>query len=168
MIFVTSTHVPGAWATPFPRSRRRFTRIVLVAIPAFVLSRQPGFQLRWIWYLSVVAVALQMSHEPAHAAAGVPGSPRAGAGPLLIRGRLDRAPPGPGQRIIHAHPNLRTGVQSPRDRKDIESMKLAVPERMPPRRAPGRRHPGERRTADQDGLRGAGRARRRRRGLVRR
>ena len=46
--------------------------------------------------------------EPAHPAAGVPGSPRAGAGPLLIRGRLDRAPPGPGQRIIHAHPNLRT------------------------------------------------------------
>jgi hypothetical protein len=25
-----------------------------------VLSRQPGFQLRWIWYLSVAAVLLQV------------------------------------------------------------------------------------------------------------
>ena len=67
-----------------------------------------GFEMRWIWYLSVRRRRAADVHEPAHPAAGVPGSPRAGAGPLLIRGRLDRAPPGPGQRIIPAHPNLRT------------------------------------------------------------
>ncbi|MGQ0732855.1 MAG: MATE family efflux transporter [Acidobacteriota bacterium] len=31
-------------------------RLVLVAIPALILSRQAGFELRWIWYLSVFAV----------------------------------------------------------------------------------------------------------------
>ncbi len=35
-------------------------RIVIVAIPAFLLSRLPGFELRWIWYLSAVAVTLQL------------------------------------------------------------------------------------------------------------
>ena len=37
-----------------------FTRIVIVAIPAFLLSRLPGFQLHWIWYLSVVAITVQL------------------------------------------------------------------------------------------------------------
>ena len=32
--------------------RRRSLRIVVVAIPAFFLSRVPGFELRWIWYLT--------------------------------------------------------------------------------------------------------------------
>jgi putative MATE family efflux protein len=36
-------------------------RIVLVAIPAWLLSRHPGFQLRWIWYLSAGAVILQVA-----------------------------------------------------------------------------------------------------------
>jgi hypothetical protein len=31
-----------------------------VAIPAFLLSSLPGFQLWWIWYLSVAAIAIQM------------------------------------------------------------------------------------------------------------
>ncbi len=38
-----------------------FSRIALVAIPAFVLSRLPGFQLHWIWYLSVGAVLVQLA-----------------------------------------------------------------------------------------------------------
>ena len=38
-----------------------FTRILIVAIPALLLSRMPGFQLRWIWYLSVGATALQLT-----------------------------------------------------------------------------------------------------------
>jgi putative MATE family efflux protein len=38
-----------------------FTRIVLVAIPAFILSRMPGFQLQWIWYLSVFALIVQLA-----------------------------------------------------------------------------------------------------------
>jgi Na+-driven multidrug efflux pump len=36
-------------------------RIVIFAIPAFLLSRAPGFQLRWIWYLSVGAVLVQLA-----------------------------------------------------------------------------------------------------------
>ena len=28
-----------------------FVRIVIFAIPAFVLSRLPGFALHWIWYI---------------------------------------------------------------------------------------------------------------------
>lgn len=38
-----------------------FTRILVVAIPAILLSRMPGFELRWIWYLSVAATMLQVS-----------------------------------------------------------------------------------------------------------
>jgi Na+-driven multidrug efflux pump len=36
-------------------------RILLVAVPAILLSRAAGFQLRWIWYLSVVAVFVQLA-----------------------------------------------------------------------------------------------------------
>jgi O-antigen/teichoic acid export membrane protein len=35
------------------------TRLATFAIPAIVLSRQPGFQLLHLWYLSVVTVLLQ-------------------------------------------------------------------------------------------------------------
>jgi putative MATE family efflux protein len=38
-----------------------FTRIVMVAIPSFLLSRMPGFQLHWVWYLSVVSVVVQLA-----------------------------------------------------------------------------------------------------------
>ena len=37
------------------------TRLVILAIPLFFLARQPGFALRWIWYLSVATVAIQMT-----------------------------------------------------------------------------------------------------------
>jgi Na+-driven multidrug efflux pump len=36
-------------------------RVVVVAIPAFLLSRVPGFRLTWVWYLTVVSVTLQMA-----------------------------------------------------------------------------------------------------------
>lgn len=36
-------------------------RLILVAIPAFLLARLPGFELRWIWYLTVVSVTIQMA-----------------------------------------------------------------------------------------------------------
>ena len=32
----------------------------MVTVPAFLLSRLPGFQMRWIWFLTVGAVAVQM------------------------------------------------------------------------------------------------------------
>ena len=38
-----------------------FSRIALVAVPAFILSRTPGFQLNWIWYLSVGALVVQLA-----------------------------------------------------------------------------------------------------------
>ena len=38
-----------------------FARIVIVAIPAFLLSRFPGFQLEWVWYLSVASVLVQLA-----------------------------------------------------------------------------------------------------------
>jgi Na+-driven multidrug efflux pump len=37
-----------------------FLRILVVAIPAILLSRMAGFELRWIWYLSVAATILQL------------------------------------------------------------------------------------------------------------
>ena len=37
-----------------------FTRILIVAMPAILLSRAPGFELRWVWYLSVAATLLQV------------------------------------------------------------------------------------------------------------
>ena len=37
------------------------TRILVVAIPAVMLSHAAGFQLRWIWYLSVGATILQLA-----------------------------------------------------------------------------------------------------------
>jgi putative MATE family efflux protein len=38
-----------------------FTRLVVLAIPLFFLARQPGFALRWIWYLSAATVVIQMT-----------------------------------------------------------------------------------------------------------
>ena len=43
-----------------PALMASFARIVIVAIPAFLLSRLPSFQLHWIWYLSVVAIIVQL------------------------------------------------------------------------------------------------------------
>jgi putative MATE family efflux protein len=38
-----------------------FARIVIVAIPAFLLSGFPGFRLEWVWYLSVASVRVQLT-----------------------------------------------------------------------------------------------------------
>jgi MATE family, multidrug efflux pump len=38
-----------------------FARIVLVGIPAFILANVSGFQLHWIWYLSVGALIVQLA-----------------------------------------------------------------------------------------------------------
>jgi Na+-driven multidrug efflux pump len=35
-------------------------RILLVAIPAVILSRMAGFDLKWVWYLSVFSVLVQL------------------------------------------------------------------------------------------------------------
>ncbi|MCC7034426.1 MAG: MATE family efflux transporter [Acidobacteria bacterium] len=60
LIFVTASMFQ-AMGNTLPSLVTSFTRLLVVAVPAFLLSRAPGFELRWIWYLSVIAVALQMS-----------------------------------------------------------------------------------------------------------
>jgi Na+-driven multidrug efflux pump len=59
LIFVTGSMFQ-AMGNTMPSLVTPFTRIVVVAIPAFVLSRMPGFEMRWIWYLSVLSVTVQM------------------------------------------------------------------------------------------------------------
>jgi MATE family, multidrug efflux pump len=50
-----------AMGNTLPALMASAVRIVVVAVPAFLLSRMPGFALHWIWYLSVAAVALQLA-----------------------------------------------------------------------------------------------------------
>jgi Na+-driven multidrug efflux pump len=59
VVFVTSSMFQ-AMGNTLPPLGASFARIVVVAIPAIVLSRMPGFELRWLWYVSVTAVTLQM------------------------------------------------------------------------------------------------------------
>jgi putative MATE family efflux protein len=49
-----------AMGNTLPALMTSFVRIVVVTIPAFMLARVEGFELRWIWYLTVVSVTLQM------------------------------------------------------------------------------------------------------------
>jgi putative MATE family efflux protein len=59
IIFVGSSTFQALGHT-LPALIASFCRIILVAVPALMLSRMPGFQLRWIWYLSVVALIVQL------------------------------------------------------------------------------------------------------------
>ena len=59
LIYVNSSMFQALGNT-IPSMLASFTRIVLVAVPAVLLSRQPGFELRWIWYLSVATIGLQL------------------------------------------------------------------------------------------------------------
>jgi putative MATE family efflux protein len=60
VIFVGSSMFQALGHT-LPALVASLTRIVLVAVPAFILSRMPGFQLHWIWYLSVGAILVQLA-----------------------------------------------------------------------------------------------------------
>ena len=59
VIFVGSSMFQ-AMGNTLPALVGSLVRIVVVAIPAFLLSRLPGFALHWIWYLSVVAITVQL------------------------------------------------------------------------------------------------------------
>jgi len=59
VIFVSGSMFQ-AMGNAMPSLIASFVRLLLVAVPAFLPSRLPGFQLWWIWYLSVAAIALQM------------------------------------------------------------------------------------------------------------
>jgi putative MATE family efflux protein len=60
MVFVVSSMFQ-AMGNTVPSLVASGTRILLVAVPAILLSRTAGFQLNWIWYLSVGAVFTQLA-----------------------------------------------------------------------------------------------------------
>jgi putative MATE family efflux protein len=60
IIFVASSTFQ-AMGNTLPALMTSTLRILLVAIPAFVISKWPGFDLRWIWYLSVGSIVLQLT-----------------------------------------------------------------------------------------------------------
>jgi putative MATE family efflux protein len=60
MIFVTSSMFQ-AMGNTVPSLLASVARITLIAVPTILLARLPGFQLRWVWYLSVVSVYVQLA-----------------------------------------------------------------------------------------------------------
>jgi putative MATE family efflux protein len=59
IIFVSSSMFQ-AMGNTLPSLATSFLRILLVAIPVIILAGQPGFELRWVWYLSVASVIVQL------------------------------------------------------------------------------------------------------------
>ncbi len=60
VIFVASSMFQALGNT-LPPLATSFSRIVLVSVPVILMSKQPGFQLWWIWYLSTGAVWLHLA-----------------------------------------------------------------------------------------------------------
>jgi Na+-driven multidrug efflux pump len=60
VIFVASSMFQ-AMGNTLPSLVTSAARILLVAIPVFALSRMAGFQLHWIWYLSLGSVLVQLA-----------------------------------------------------------------------------------------------------------
>jgi MATE family, multidrug efflux pump len=60
VVFVTSSMFQALGNT-IPPLITSISRIVLVGIPVVLLARLPGFELRTIWYLSALAVVMQMA-----------------------------------------------------------------------------------------------------------
>jgi len=60
IIFVNSSMFQALGNT-MPAVIASTLRIVLVAVPAILLSRLPGFQLVWVWYIGVTAVLVQLA-----------------------------------------------------------------------------------------------------------
>jgi len=59
VVFVASSMFQALGNT-VPPLLTSLLRIVVVAVPALILSRQVGFELRWIWYLAVGSITTQM------------------------------------------------------------------------------------------------------------
>jgi putative MATE family efflux protein len=59
LIFVSSSAFQGIGNT-LPALGTSATRLILFALPAYLMAQQPGFQMRHVWYLSVATVTLQM------------------------------------------------------------------------------------------------------------
>ncbi|HEY4734455.1 MAG TPA: MATE family efflux transporter [Gemmatimonadaceae bacterium] len=60
LIFVASSMFQ-AMGNTVPSLVASGVRILLVAVPAIMLSRTPAFQLTWIWYISLGAVFIQLA-----------------------------------------------------------------------------------------------------------
>jgi MATE family, multidrug efflux pump len=60
IVFVSSSMFQALGNT-LPPLGASFARIVIVAIGAILMSRMQGFELRWIWYLSVGALVFQVA-----------------------------------------------------------------------------------------------------------
>jgi putative MATE family efflux protein len=60
VVFVSSSMFQ-AMGNTMPSLITSFTRIVIVAVPVLLLAQTPGFTLRWIWYISVGAVVVQLT-----------------------------------------------------------------------------------------------------------
>jgi Na+-driven multidrug efflux pump len=59
VVFVSSSMFQAIGNT-IPSLLSSLVRVIGVALPAVIMSKLPGFQLNWIWYLTVAAIALQM------------------------------------------------------------------------------------------------------------
>jgi Na+-driven multidrug efflux pump len=60
LVFVTSSMFQALGNT-VPPLLASIARLTIVAVPAVFLARLPGFELRWIWYLSVLAILIQLA-----------------------------------------------------------------------------------------------------------
>ena len=59
IVFTTSSVFQGIGNT-LPPPFSSMTRLILFALPAVLISRAPGFEIRHVWYLSVGSIILQM------------------------------------------------------------------------------------------------------------
>jgi Na+-driven multidrug efflux pump len=58
LVFISSSVFQGIGNT-LPPLVSSMTRLLLFALPATLLSQRPGFQIRYVWYLSVFSIFLQ-------------------------------------------------------------------------------------------------------------
>jgi putative MATE family efflux protein len=60
IVFVSSSMFQ-AMGNTLPSLVTSAARIVIIAVPVLVLAQSPGFALKWIWYISVAAVIVQLA-----------------------------------------------------------------------------------------------------------
>ena len=60
LVFVISSIFQGLGNTLPALFSSSALRLVLFALPAYLLSQRPGFEMRHVWYLSVATVTLQV------------------------------------------------------------------------------------------------------------
>jgi putative MATE family efflux protein len=60
-IILVSSSMFQAMGNTLPSLITSAVRIILIAVPVLILAQTPGFALRWIWYISVGAVLVQLA-----------------------------------------------------------------------------------------------------------